>query len=255
MAKQYTGKVGKQAKIEKVGTHLSSDAKSESLTSTVTDTVVKGAKKVVDGIKKSRAKKKEKQLTLGGYNTRIGKLLDNIEDPEAMAFIQGKLEETGLQFTKSGNLKTKQDLTEDQRRALEYWLPKRPKDFDYDEYLDEVHDNMEYKERHIEEMNRLAYADRVAKKAFRSFEDFFDYIYEDGQANDTLSNNNRREAILKGTMSRSDKTQLDDIISTIARGTANKSITASQINSLWEEAEQIIGVDRTGKPVVYEEES
>jgi len=235
MAKLYSGKKKNiETTTGRVGKALGS----------VVDRVSGKAKKAKEEAKRKKEEKKKKELSISTYNTRLRKLLEE-GGVEETAYLKDILENrTGVSFTKKGAISTRQDLSKEQRQVLDELLPKMGKGFDTKGYITEIQNRIVGEKRSFEEKQTMAFADRAKKLAKKSFDDFFDYIYEEG-AGEYIGEGLRNEGIMRASNeSLSKRAQIDDIISEVARGIHSGTMSKAEVDRRWRELESLTGVER-----------
>lgn len=204
--------------------------------------------------RKSKAKKKQakqqKKLTIGTYNTRLRKLLEQ-GGAEQAAYIRDVLEtKTGIDFTRAGNISTKQELTKEQRQVVDSLLPQMGKKFDMEGYVKELDDRIEGEKRSLEEKQIMAFQDRAKKLAMKSFDDFFEYIYQEGKDGSIQSGAHIGEGTYKSDIANSmlesatKKLKIKNTITEIALGIKRGDMSKSEIERKWSDLEELTGIKR-----------
>lgn len=239
MSKLYSGKKPSDKKLAKTAKQIERANRS----------VAKANAKRKSKAKKKQAKQ-EKKLTIGTYNTRLRKLLEQ-GGAEQAAYIRDVLEtKTGIDFTRAGNINTKQELTKEQRQVVDRLLPQMGKKFDMEGYIKDLDDRITGEKRSLEEKQIMAFQDRAKKLAMKSFDDFFEYIYEEGSDGSVMSGANigegtYREGIAKSMLeSATQKRLIKNTITDIARGIKRGDMSKADVERKWSDLEELTGIKR-----------
>lgn len=255
--KAYGGmKVNHEAKVDikgvGKGTGSSTMSKGKAPKSTSTKEVAgaiakvaKGAKKAVaDAKKKSKAKKAkkaQKKTTPAMYNTRIRKMLEVDEASDKLEYIRQILEDKqGVKFTRSGNLSTAQNLTEEQLKVMDELLPDYKKT-DYEEHLKSIGERMNWEQDRLKQAEIDAWQVSANRRATDALKALWQYLYEGSEPGKRLGQGIRKETIsLAGANSLSAKAQINSKIHDIAKRASDGELSAYQIRYMTDEIKDMV---------------